>query len=295
MNAPQALLANLLGKLVLTAILGATLSTQAQTPLHFDAAVELLDQITSRQAAGIYTDANGVSLNRYGGSWNSSADPSYIRFGDLDHGVLPGNNTKCSPLVTHLFKTVYNWDWKNYSFYDPLLKVTKSTASPTPYQYIELIKEGKGFAQQVMTLNAVQAGDILNWWQVGTDASDHTMIVAQVNWNSAKPYPVGYPDSNPALAGTTFYEVRVIDSSSSTHTADSRMVNVNGTVTQISGIGTGIIGVLVDAHYQIVGATWSLPTSDYYTKPNTWVKSLNGRLKLAPTWEFAIGRMPLLP
>ena len=270
-------------------------ATHAQTPPHFNAAVELLDEITSCQNLGIYTDANGVSLNRYGGSWTSKTDPSFIRFADLDNGILPGNNTKCSPLVTHLFKTVYNWNWKNYTFYDPLANTVKSVSSPTPYQYIALIKEGKGFASQITTLNAVEPGDILNWWQVGTDASDHTMIIAEVNWASAKPYPLGYTYSDPTLAGTTYYEVRIIDSSADLHTADSRIVDVNGTPTHIDGIGTGIIGVLVNSNYEIVGTTWSLPTSDYYTKPNTWVKSLNTRLKRAPVWEFAIGRMPVMP
>ena len=270
-------------------------SLQGQVPPHLDAAIVLLEQITSRQAAGIYNDANGVSLNRYGGSWSSSTDPSYIRFGDLDNGILPGNNTKCSPLVTHLLKTVYGWNWKNYSFVDPLTLEVKSVSSPTPYQYIALIKEGKGFAQRVTNLAAVQPGDILNWWQPGTDASDHTMIVAAVNWASAKAYPLGLPNSNPALGGTTYVEVRVIDSSSSVHTADSRLVNVNGTVTQISGIGTGVIGILINQAGEIVGSTWSLPTSSYDTQKNTWVKSLNSRLKLAPTWEFGVGRMPAQP
>lgn len=40
-------------------------------PPHLDAAVGLLDQITSLQAIGVFTDNNGVKLNRYGGSWNS--------------------------------------------------------------------------------------------------------------------------------------------------------------------------------------------------------------------------------
>ena len=55
------------------------------------------------------------------------------------------------------------------------------------------------------------------------------------------------------------------------------------------------VEILVNANGEIVGTTWSLPTSNYDTQPNTWVKSLNSRLKRTPTWEFAIGRMPALP
>lgn len=270
-------------------------STQAQVPPHYAAAVALLDQITALQAVGVYTDAGGTPLNRYGGSWNSSTDPSYIRFANFDNGILPANNTKCSPLVTHLFKEVYSWNWKNYSFTDPILNVVKSTASPTPYQYIELIKEGKGFAQRVTRLDQVQAGDILSWWQVGTDASDHSMIIADVNWNSAKPYPSNVAGANPALAGTVYYEVRVIDSSADLHAADTRLVNVNGTFQHIPGIGTGIIGLLVNSNFEIVGRTWSLPTSNYYSQTGSWLSGLHNRLRLAPANEFVIGRMPVMP
>lgn len=281
--------------LALSVACGLTVAVQAQNPAHYDAAVELVNEITALQGLGVYTDGSGVPLNRYGGSWNSSTDPSYIRFGDLDHGILPANNTKCSPLVTHLLKTVYNWNWKNYSFYDPILKTTKSVASPTPYQYIELVKEGKGFAQRVTRLDQVRAGDILSWWQVGSDVSDHTMILSWVDWSSAKAYPSQLPGADPALAGTVYYEVHVIDSSVDLHTADSRWVNVNGAWQQIAGIGTGTIGLLVNSNYEIVGRTWSLPTSNYYTQPASWLGGLTNRLRLAPAHEFVIGRMPALP
>lgn len=265
-------------------------SVQAQVPPHLENAVELLDQITSYQADGIYSDQNGVSINRYGGSWNSNSDPSFIRFADPDNGILPGNNTKCSPLVTHLLKYTYDWNWTDYNFFDPILNINKSTASPYAYQYCELIKQQQGFTQ-VFTLSDAQPGDILSWWEVGSNASDHTMIIAEVNWASAKPYLLGYPNSNQALAGTTYYEVRVIDSSSSTHTADSRVITINGVSQTVAGLGTGIIGLLVNQTNEIVGRTWSLPTSDYLTKPNSWLGGLTSRLKLAPQWEIVIGRI----
>jgi hypothetical protein len=243
----------------------------------------------------VFTDSAGVALNRYGGSWNSATDSSYIRFLNQPAGVLPSNNTKCAPLVTHLLKTAYNWSWysvANLSFYDPVLKVTKTSASPAPYQYIALLKAGKGFASQVTRLDQALPGDILLWWQVGTDDKDHAMIIVNLDLASAKAYPTNHAKSKAEFAGTTYYEVEVLDSSASLHTNDSRLVNVAGIDTHIPGIGTGMIGVLVDANFAIVGVTWSLPTSNFTTQRGGWLDGLHSRLKVAPTYEIAIGRWP---
>ena len=118
----------------------------------------------------------------------------------------------------------------------------------------------------VTRLDQAQPGDILSWWTVGSDSNDHSMLIVAVDWQSAKAYPADHALSDPALAGTTYYEVEVVDSSSGTHTNDSRVVSVNGVDTQIAGIGTGTIGLLVNASFEIVGYTWSLPTSNYDTQ-----------------------------
>ena len=299
MNATRNLIGCLtlsLRKLALTAVAAATIgASAADEPAHLLAAEELLNQINSLRAVGVTTESNGTPLNRYGGSWTSTTDPSYIRFADLDHGILPANNTKCSPLVTHLLKAIYGWNWKNYSFYDPIAKTNKSVASPAPYQYIRLVKEGKGFAQQIPRLDQVQPGDILSWWTVGSDSNDHTMIITGVDWDNGKLYPSWLTGADPALTGTMFYPVRVIDSTSDTHTDDSRVCTVNGVAQTISGIGSGTVGLLVNANYEIVGRTWSLPTSNYTTQQASWLSGLTNRLRLTPTYEIVIGRMPVLP
>lgn len=87
-----------------------------------------------------------------------------------------------------------------------------------------------------------------------------------------------------------YYDVQVIDSSSDTHTADTRLVNLGGQFQQIAGIGAGVIGSLANANLEIVGRIWSLHTSNYSTQTSTWLNSLHNRLKLAPTWGFSIGR-----
>jgi len=261
----------------------------AQQPAHLDAALQLADEIAAAQTVGVFTDAAGVPLNRYGGSWNSATDASFIRFADLEAGVLPGNNTRCAPLVTHLLQAAYGRDWRQFSFQDPILGATKTTASPAPYQYIALTKEGKGLTR-IARLDQAQPGDLLHWWQVGTADSDHSMIIVRIDWASAKAYPTNHALSDATLAGTTYYEVEVVDSSSGVHTADSRLVNVNGVETQIAGIGTGLIGLLVNASSEIVGYTWSLPTSDYATKRTGWLNGLHSRLRRLPAYEAVIGR-----
>jgi hypothetical protein len=278
-------------RLVYHLFLAAALGTAvfAQPPAHLSQALQLVDEITAAQAVGVFADGTGTPLNRYGGSWNSPTDASYIRFADLGAGVLPGNNTKCSPLVTHLLLGAYGRDWRQFSFFDPILQTTKSVASPAPYQYIVLTKDGKGLTR-IPRLDQAAPGDLLHWWQVGTTDADHSMIIVAINWASAKAYPTNQAFSDPTLAGTTYYEVEVVDSSSGVHTDDSRLVTVNGVETQVAGIGTGIIGLLVNASMEIVGYTWSLPTSDYVTKRSGWLSGLHSRLRRLPAYEAVISR-----
>lgn len=261
-------------------------------PAHLTKGLQLVDEITAAQSQGIFTDAANVPLNRYGGSWNSASDPSYIRFLNQPAGVLAANNTKCAPLVTHLLKSVYNWNWSAHSFYDPVLKITKTSASPAPYQYIALLKAGKGFASQVTRLDQALPGDLLLWWNIGSDDKDHAMIIVSVDTASAQAYPSQLAAAKPELAGTTFYAVEVLDSSSGVHTNDSRIVSVNHVDTQIAGVGTGTIGILVNANSEIVGTTWSLPATAFATNADTWLNGLHSRLKLQSATEAVIGRLP---
>jgi hypothetical protein len=163
-----------------------------------------------------------------------------------------------------------------------------------PCQYIALLKAGKGFASRITRLDQARPGDILLWWSIGSDDKDHAMIIVSVDASSAKAYPTNLAASKPELAGTTFYAVQVLDSSSGVPTDDTRMVSVNGVDTQIPGIGTGTVGILVNANSEIVGTTWSLPTSDYTTQPKAWLEGLHSRLKLQTATEALIGRLPAM-
>lgn len=282
----------LVGTLTASALCVVGVTAALAQPAHLTKGLQLVDEITAAQAVGVFADANNVPLNRYDGSWNHATNPSFIRFLDVANNVLPGNATKCAPLVTHLLKHCYNWSWYGHSFYDPLLKATKKTSSPYPYQYIALLKQGKGFAAQVTRLDLTLPGDILLWWNVGSDENDHAMIVVSVDLAHAKPYPSELAGANPALAGTSFVAVRVLDSSSGVHSNDTRMVSVNGVDTQIPGVGTGTVGILVNANFEVVGTTWSLPGADYDTDRAAWLGGLHSRLVLQTVREAVIGRMP---
>ena len=126
----------------------------------------------------------------------------------------------------------------------------------------------------------------------------HTAIVVGVDLGSGKTYP---GDPLAKWAGTTYYELEVVDSSTGHHTADSkRFLDAQGQlVAETQGVGTGIMGVLVNADMEVVAHTWSLPSGDYSGSPDMqaeWLGSLNGKLRdqLAPGGrEMVFGRLQL--
>lgn len=269
-------------------------SFAAAQPAHLLNGVGLVEQIVEAQQNGIFVDENNVEINRYGGSWNSNSNPSYIRFGDPEQGILPGNNTTCSPFVTHLLKETYNWNWRDYEFFDPIQNKVVKTSSPSSYRYVALIEQEIGFEQQIHTLDQVQPGDIMSIHYLGS-SSGHTTMVAGVNWESLKAYPVDHANSLPELAGTWYVEVVVVDSSSGTHTNDSRILTINNQTIETSGLGIGTMGVLIDDMSNVLGYTWSLPYSDYETKTGGWLNGLHSRLKLQTERKMVFGRLPDAP
>lgn len=276
------------------------LPAQAQ-PQHLQDAVTLVTQIRGQAELGTFTDTNGVALNRYGGDWEDDDEPSFIQF--AAPGVSAANFTTCAPFVTHLLKEAYGWDWSDYSWFDPAEGEFTESESPSSWKYVAYIKGHVGFTNHVTRLDEVQPGDIAAAQDVGL-TTGHTMIVAGVDLGSAKAYLSGLPDSNTNYAGTTYYEVTVIDSSKSVHTGDTRcFYNTNQVlVAQTEGVGIGKIGVLVNQNMEVVAHTWSLPTSGKHngtaSERNKWVKSLNSRIRdqfASGGRELVFGRLDLVP
>lgn len=259
-------------------------------PAHLQNGLNLVSQIYARQVQGVFTDTNGVPLNRYGGKWKDAVDPSYIRFASA--GVEPANNTTCAPFVTHLLKHAYNWDWYKYSFYDPILGKTTKSASPSSYRYVALIKQLVGFVQKVPSLNLVQPGDVMAMHDLGT-SEGHTTIVVNVDWNSRKDYPAGANGADPALAGASVVEVEVLDSSSGKHSLDTRMVPVNGGVPVFNnGAGVGRMGLVIDANNVVLGYTWSVPAGDPAVDAADWLDNFTPNFVPMSTTEIVFGRLP---
>ncbi len=287
-----------------TVVVGAV-AAFAQSP-HLSKGTQLVDEITAAQKLGVYTgDVNGatVFLNRYGGSWDTPGDLSFIRFLNVNTGTYAANYTTCAPLVSHLLKYTYGWNWADHPIPDTLNNgVPVAKASPKSYLYVSAIKNHVGFGQNVTNLLGVQPGDIAARWEVGTDEG-HTMIVVGVNTASAKAYPVSSTDVSfePAIAGATYYEVTVLDSSASGHTNDTRLITYGGKTDLSGGVGIGVMGVFANAAGEVVAHTWSLPTSSYLTTKNgvtsinsSWLSGIKSRLKKQADVELVFGRLPAL-
>lgn len=175
-------------------------------------------------------------------------------------------------------------------------------SSPNSYLYVSAIKHQIGFSTHVTQLANVQPGDIAARWEVGTDEG-HTMIVVAMNAATAKAYPATSIDVNfiPALAGSTYTDVTVLDSAASGHTNATRMITCIGTTALSGGVGTGVMGIFTDNQGLIIGHTWSLPTSSYLktskgvtTINPSWLSGIKSRIKLQADVELVIGRLPNL-
>lgn len=297
-------------RVLTTVVAGAALAAAASAPAqpaHLVQGQLLVDQILAAQSQGIHTgDVAGatVFLNRSGGSWDSKTEPSFIRFFDQANGVHAANFTTCAPLVTHLLKHTYGWSWKSHGIIDPLNHgALADKHSPQSYLYVSAIKNLTGFVSRARTLAEVQPGDIAVRWEVGTD-DGHTMIVAGVNFATAKAYPQASSDANflPALAGATYVEMTVLDSSSSGHSNDTRLITYNGTTGLSGGVGEGVMGVFINQAGEIIAHTWSLPASSYPRLVNSapvvtsgWLSGIKSRVRFQHATELLIGRLPALP
>ena len=168
-----------------------------------------------------------------------------------------------------MLKEAYQWDWSQYSFYDPIDEETVTKSSPSAYRYAALIQQHVGFDTTIIRVDAIQAGDIITMIEVGDDGG-HMGIVASLNMADGLPYHTDQEDSDPALAGTTLYPMQLLDCTSNDHSFDTRTFDYAGQEYETAGIGVGTIGLLANANHEILGYTWSLPTSNYVFLLRLW-------------------------
>jgi len=255
-------------------------------PCYLDLAITLNEQLEEMSAVGIDSDRGGELLNQYGGSWNSSSDPSFIRLADLDRGILPGNNTKGASLVTLLLKEACSWSWWDYSFVDSKTGREARSSSPTSSRYVDLIEQGVGFDAEIKDLSLVLPGDVMAI-RNRSDWSGHTAMVESIDWASAKAYPVGSGSATSELDGAWIVPVRVLDSTRYAHSDDTRSAATGTT----EGLGLGTVGVVMNAAYEIIGHTWSLPTADIDTDSARWVTQFQSRFKPQIERKIVVGRI----
>lgn len=267
-------------------------------PLHLELGLQLVDEINATHSLGIFEDEGGVEVNRYGGSWNDEDDPSFIRFFDQGDGILPANNTECAPLVTHLMMHAYDWDWGDYPFLDPKDGfVLDTSASPNPWQYLELIEQNEGFEQKITNVRQSKPGDIISIHYLN-GTSGHTAILVDLHLEDPIAYPEAGNNLNPELAGTHFYRMTIMDSTNSPHSNDTREFTVfddddNPTDHVVTGAGIGDMGIFLDIAGNIIGYTWSLSPSNPGSQG--WINGMNTRLKLQTEREMVFGRLPANP
>lgn len=263
-----------------------TVSVLAQKTGHLDEALILSAQIANKAATGVFTNSAGAKLNEYGRAWTATSNTPKSGYVLEKTGSPATNLTTCAPLISRLLQNKFNWKWNNYSFYDPVKATNVTTASPAPYQMIALMNAGKGFTNSTTRLADALRGDVLLFSRPDNVADDHAALFIAARWDSAVEYPSGLADSDADLEGSYFVEIEILDSTGGTlHSEDSRRIEYPaGVFTNTRGVGTGVMGVLVDENGNILGHTWSLPTngdpnSDDDDERNDWVRNLNGRLE----------------
>ena len=257
---------------------------------HLEMGLDLVDHLLLHQTAGEFEDENQVELNQYGGSWG--AGTLLVQPGDHENGILPYNLSKCGSFVTKLLNQSYGWNWSDYEFFDPNEGEFITSASPNSHRYMELIKQQIGFSEQLFDLVDVLPGDLMIKRDVGT-TSGHTALVKEVFLDHPMPYPNASPEAQESLFGSTYFEVDVLDCSSSHHSNDSRFVFYDGLIYETNGAGVGTMGVLVDAFGTIIGHTWSLPSANYDQNIDSWVSQLNDKIRLFSETELVFGRLDL--
>ena len=255
-------------------------------PCYLDLGITLNEQLENMQALGIDSDSNGTPLNRYGGSWKSSSDPSYIRLADLDLGILPGNNTKGASLVTWLLKESCDWSWLGYSFADSKSGRVAQTSSPTSSRYVDLIEQGVGFESEIDDLSRVLPGDVIAIRKL-SDWSGHSAIVESINWANAMAYPAGSGSATLGLDGAWIVPVRVLDSTRYVHSNDTRSTATGAE----EGLGLGTMGMVMNSAYEIIGHTWSLPSADIELDTDRWVAQFHSRFKAQSERKVVVGRI----
>jgi len=235
--------------LFLAASSAALVAAQAG-PQHFQDANQLITDLNSSSANTNVYDADGSLTDKI--DWTGSPRTAI---------------SVCGTFMTMLLKHTYNLT-------DAQFTAKTGSTSPNATKYHDAIQAGSGFTT-ITRVDQLVAGDVLAIKYPATmNSSGHVMMVQAVGEyqqrsNSKQEFLLN--GAEPTVTG--YYDVTVIDSSSSYHGSSDTRASKPG------GIGrNGIFRVYVDNSFAITGYTWStVKASDYK--------------KTADGYDLAMGRI----
>lgn len=176
-----------------------------------------------------------------------------------DGGGIYSVRADCSGFVTRSLM-------KAFGFTADDMVAWMGSKGPSSARYHENILGGNNY-QRIERASEVRRGDILAIKYIAnTDSGNtsggtgHTMIAASAPVLRAT-------STRPEIAGTVQYELRIIDSTSSPHSAGDTREGTGANGSDQTGAGLGTMRLYADASSGVItGYTWSLSTgSTYYT------------------------------
>ena len=178
-----------------------------------------------------------------------ASSPTYVYWAGVNGAVAYENRTQCSSFVTRLLKQAYGWTDNDFTQWF-------NSTSPSAALYHDAIEAQNGF-NIISNIHDIQKGDILavEYNEEDAKATGHVMMAD----NIAKLRTA----TDPIIANTQQYEIKIIDSSKTGHgSGDTRFI---ATDTWDSGVGLGKLRLYADNAGTLVGYTWSTAkTSVYY-------------------------------
>ncbi len=179
-----------------------------------------------------------------------SHSPMWVRFEGYDGATKYENHSDCSGFVTLLIQHVYGFTSDN-------IKTWLGATKPTSARYHDAIVAGKHFTRITQIADVARNQIIaIKYLDDTSSGTGHMMIV--------KNAPVLRTATSPVVAGTTQYEVEIVDSTASPHGNGDTRRDADGT--ERTGAGIGKIRLYTDSTGKITGYTWSLSSgSDHYT------------------------------
>ncbi len=185
----------------------------------------------------------------------------YIRWKGEAGATAYASHNDCSDFVALLFEHTYHLT---------LRQMADLTGKERPYAntWHDAIVANRGGLRQITRLADARPGDVLAAkFPPGAGDTGHVMMVDQL--------PVPHPASSPVVAGTTQWDVTVIDSTKGGHgTADPRKA------TGQTGVGRGTIRIYTKPDGTLAGYAWSDSATTEY-RPMTDRHLVIGRLERA--------------